>query len=248
VVTPANHASSATAIGLYVGTVIGFGAALLIALGPRQLPPVALVLTLLAAMLVVSVFKLRLPFGQSTMSMAFAVDFVSLLTAGADVAMVVAAAGVLVQCCVRVRSAQPWYRTAFSVATAVISVQAAGLIWTALGGTLAGPTVISAIVPLAAAALVYFGINGGLISAAIALTAGMSPAAWWQTFVATAPGYLVAAAAAGAFVVSMQHQAYLLVALAVAPVAVCYAAYAVLFRRMAERLQEETVSPGTVSV
>jgi hypothetical protein len=247
-VTPSNHSSTATAIGLYVGAVIGFGGALLIALSPRELPSVPLVLTLLAAMLIVSVFKLRLPFGQSTMSMAFAVDFVSLLTAGADVAMIVAAAGVVVQCCVRVRSAQPWYRTAFSVATAVISVQAAGFMWMALGGTLAGPTVMPAIVPLGTAAVVYFAINGGLVSGAIALTTGMSPETWWQTFVATAPGYVVAAAAAGAFVVSMQQHAYLQVALAAAPVVVCYAAYAVLFSRMADRLQQEAASPDAVSV
>src|SRR5687767_699051 len=114
--------------------------------------------TWLAAMAVISLFKLRLPLrrGHSTMSMAYVIDFLVLVTAGADIAMVIAAAGVIVQCTVRVRRSQPWYRTAFSVATVALAVQTAGLVWSAMGGTIAAPGITTTAVPLAMSALAYF--------------------------------------------------------------------------------------------
>ena len=72
--------------------------------------------------------------GNSTMSMAYAVDFVALIMAGPDLAMVVAAAGVLMQCTVRVKKRQPVYRTAFSVASVIIAVHVGGWVWGFLGG------------------------------------------------------------------------------------------------------------------
>ncbi len=156
---------------LYVGVVIAAGAGLVAGFGPAAYPSATLVATLVAAMLVVSYFKLRLPLahGHSTISMAFAVDFVALLTVGADVAMVIAAAGVLVQCMTRVGRRQPLYRTAFSVATVVISVKAAGVTLTALGGGITELRV-AAIMPLVAMTVVYFAAQAGLVAGAIALS------------------------------------------------------------------------------
>ena len=128
--------SRAVATAIYVGAVIATGGVLLVWLAPRAYPDPFLTLGLLSAALALSVFKLRLPLanGVSTMTLAYAVDFLALLVAGADVAMVIAAAGVLLQCTVRVRKAQPLHRTAFSVASVVIAVQATGWVWRALGG------------------------------------------------------------------------------------------------------------------
>ena len=85
-----------------------------------------------------SIFKLRLPLGNgvSTMSMAYAVDFVALIIEGANLAMFLGAIGVLIQCTVRVRRKQPIHRAAFSAAAVIIAVQVAGWGWTALGGSL----------------------------------------------------------------------------------------------------------------
>ena len=126
---------------LYVAAVIGLGAFALTSVTPDDIPPPLLAATWLAAMVVVSLFKLRLPLqrGHATMSMAYVIDFVVLATAGPELAMIVAAAGVLVQCTVRVRRAQPWYRTAFSIATVVLAVKTAGLLWSGLGGTVSDP-------------------------------------------------------------------------------------------------------------
>jgi hypothetical protein len=223
---------------IYVAAVIAVGAGLLASFSPAGYPPVLLTATLLGAMLVVSLFKLRLPLasGPSTISMAFAVDFVALLTAGVDVAMIIAVVGVLVQCCVRVRRRQPWYRTAFSVATVAMSVQAAGWTWAAFGGSLA-EVGVSTILPLAAMAVVYFAVDAGLVAGAIALSSGASRAEDAQPFLATAPGYVLAAAIATAISVMVQQQAYTLVPLAAVPMFGCHFAYDAVFRRMAARLR-----------
>ena len=140
---------------IYIGAVIAAGTLVLATFVPREVPQPMLALTFLAAMIVVSLFKLRLPLGDghSTMSMAYVVDFAVIATAGADLAMVIAAVGVVVQCMVNVRRRQPWYRTAFSVATVVLAVRTAGLVWAALGGSLAGPSGVDAVVPLVVAAV-----------------------------------------------------------------------------------------------
>src|SRR5688572_12394132 len=150
----AERSTRAAAMSLYVGGVIVAGGALLVQFAPRTYPHPFLALTLLLAALVLSVFKLRLPLGRgnSTMSMAYAVDFAALMLVGADLAMVVAAAGVLTQCTVRVKRRQPVYRTAFSVASVIIAVHVAGWVWSVLGGNANGAALYMLAMPLSAAA------------------------------------------------------------------------------------------------
>src|SRR5688500_9041494 len=116
---------------LYVGGVIAAGLGLLAYFAPRELANPVVTSALLAATVALSVFKLRLPLanGHSTMTMAYAVDFVALMIEGANVAMLIAAIGVLVQCTVRVQRRQPIHRAAFSAAAVVIAVQLAGWGW-----------------------------------------------------------------------------------------------------------------------
>ena len=228
-----------TLLFLYVGGVIAGGAGLLASFEPATYPPATLVATLAAAMLVISYFKLRLPLahGNSTISMAFAVDFVALLTVGTDVAMIVAAAGVLVQCCTRVRRRQPLYRTAFSVATIVIAVQVAGFMWTSLGGSITEIGFSTTIVPLVAMTLAYFAVDAGLVATAIALSSGVPAAQDAQPFLATAPGYVLAAAIATVVTMMLRQQDYTLLPVAAVPMLACHVAYGALFRRMAERFR-----------
>ena len=220
---------------LYIGAVIAAGVLVLGTFAPRELPQPVLALTFLAAMIVVSLFKLRLPLGdgQSTMSMAYVVDFAVIATAGADLAMVIAAAGVLVQCTVNVRRRQPWYRTAFSVATVVLAVRTAGLVWAAFGGS-SEAMGFAAVAPLVAAAVPYFAINSGLVAAAIALSSGTSPVRCWrQHFLSTAPSVFAAAAVVAGIEIMMTRDAYLLLVATVVPMALCHLAYAAWFRRLA---------------
>jgi hypothetical protein len=227
-----------TAARLFVGAVIGAGALVLLAYAPREYPQPWLVLTFLAAMLVVSLFKLRIPLGRgcSTMSMAYVVDFLMIVTAGPDVAMAIAAVGALVQCTVNVRRKQPWYRAAFSVASVALAVKSAGTAWQALGGVagVAGP--VETVLPLAAAAVVYFAVNAALVATAVALASGEPlPAMWQGHFVRTAPGYLVAASVVAVVELLMRPEVYLLLPSAAVPMIICHLAYAAWFRQLAEQ-------------
>lgn len=222
---------------VYVGAIIVAGATLFLLCVPRELPNPLFVGSLLAATLLLSVFKLRLPLGNgvSTMSMAYAVDFVALLTAGPDVAMIVAVAGVLLQCTVRVKHAQPVYRTAFSIASIVIAVQAAGWAWRTLGGTLTVPALLTFAVPLSAAAMTYFMVNTALVAGAIGLSKAVSAAReWYREFFWSAPAYFLSAAVGGMIALIVRYDSYVLLPLAAAPLYISYRAYQISVRRIEE--------------
>jgi hypothetical protein len=226
---------------LFVGVVIAAGAAALVARLPDRLERPELTMVFLGVMLAASLFKLRLPLGlgQSTMSMAYVVDFTVLVTLGADVAMLIAAAGVLTQCTVNVRRPQPWYRTAFSMATIVLSVQAAGLVWSAMSAEI-NARLLTVLVQLAAASVVYYVVNSGLVAAAVSLSSGVSAIGFWRrNFVGGLPGYLTAAAVASS-VVTFQS-AYTLLGVALVPMLVGHLAYAAWFRQ-----QQPASIPATV--
>jgi hypothetical protein len=146
----------------------------------------------------------------------------------------VAAAGVIVQCTVRVRRSQPWYRTAFSMATVVLAVKAAGVLWSAMGGSIAAPGITTTALPLMVAAIGYLAVNTGLVAGVIALSAGRASVPAWSQFARTAPALLVAAGAAIVMPILAAHQAYLFMPGAVTPILVCYFSYAAWFRRLAE--------------
>jgi hypothetical protein len=220
---------------LYVGGVIAAGVGLVAYFVPRELSNPAVASALLAATVVLSVFKLRLPLGNghSTMSMAYAVDFVALMVEGANLAMLLAALGVLIQCTVRVKRRQPIHRAAFSAAAVVIAVQLAGWGWRALGGSLTELTLTSTVLPLAATVVAYFIVNTGLVAGAIAVTNHTPARALTPTFLATAPSYLVSAVVAALVGLAMMHGVYLLLPIVASPLFVCYRAYS---RRWADAM------------
>src|SRR5262245_59520127 len=116
---------------IYVSGVIAGGAALLVYMAPRSLARPMFAVSVLTAAIVLSLFKVRLPLhkGVSTMTLAYAADLVALLAGDPNLAMLISAAAVLVQCTTRVRRSQPFYRTMFSMAAVVVSVRAAGAVW-----------------------------------------------------------------------------------------------------------------------
>jgi PAS domain S-box-containing protein len=219
--------------GLYIGGVTVTGGVLLIRLTPHTFSNLPLTIALLGASLLLSNFKLRLPLwrGVSTMSMACAADLLALMILGSNVAMLTSSAGVLLQCTLRVRRTQPWYRAAFSVASVAITVQTSGLIWRILGGDLAGPT----LVPLAATTATYFLVNTGLVATAIGLSNGLSPLrAWYWEFFWSAPSYFLSGAAAGVVGLILIQEEYLLLPSALVPLYVSYRAYQLSLRRIDE--------------
>src|SRR5512143_2847686 len=122
---------------LLVCAVIGLGKILFVAFFPFPSPASPwLFLLLMALSSVTSVFKVSLPLARSgsTMSVSYAVDFASLLLLGPNETMVVAAVSAWSQCTFRIKERNPAYRTLFSMMCLVITVQAAGAVYKALGG------------------------------------------------------------------------------------------------------------------
>src|SRR5262245_18606373 len=233
---------------LYVGAVIAAGAGLLLYLAPRQFENPVVAGARLVSTLVLAVFKLRLPLGNgvSTMSMAYAVDFVALIIEGANLAMLLGAIGVLIQCTVRVRRKQPIHRAAFSAAAVTIAVQVAGWGWRALGGSLTTLTLSTTLLPLIVCAITYFIVNTSLVVGAIAVTSSVSPArAWHPEFWWSAPAYLVSAVIAGLVALAITNGVFVLLPLVASPLYVCYRGYHRRWTQMAAELLNRAAERGT---
>ncbi len=233
---------------IYIGAVIAAGAGLLVYLAPRHLENPVVAGALLVTTLVLSIFKLRLPLGNgvSTMSMAYAVDFVALIIEGANLAMFLGAIGVLIQCTVRVRRKQPIHRAAFSAAAVIIAVQVAGWGWTALGGSLTNLTLSSTLLPLMVCAITYFIVNTSLVVGAIAVTSSVSPArAWNPEFWWSAPAYLVSAVIAGLVALAITNGVFVLLPIVASPLYVCYRGYHRRWSEMATALLNRAAQSGT---
>ena len=124
---------------IYAAAVISAGAFLFVALMPIQFPQPLLFASLLVLTVLTSTWKVNLLLGAnstSTLSVSYAANLTALLLLGPHHAMVVAAAGVWAQCVVKVRHPYPAYRTIFSVAAEVITMQATGLAYIEFGGSL----------------------------------------------------------------------------------------------------------------
>jgi hypothetical protein len=235
---------------LYLGAVIAAGAGLLVALAPRHVENPIVAGALFVTTLVLSVFKIRLPLGKgvSTMSMAYAVDFVALIIESANLAMLLGAIGVLIQCTVRVRRKQPIHRAAFSAAAVIIAVQVAGMGWTALGGSLTTLTLTSTLLPLMVCAITYFIVNTSLVVGAIAVTSAISPArAWNPEFWRSAPAYVVAALVAGLVALAITNGVFVLLPLVASPLYVCYRGYQRRWTDMATTLLNRAAQPAVAA-
>lgn len=221
----------------YIGGVIFVGAVLLVTIAPQARGRPLLAAGLVCVSVVLALFKLRLPLskGVATLAPTCAVDFIALLFAGVPLATVVAAVGVLIQCTVRVRQPQPAFKTAFSVASTVIAVQAAGWVWSALGGSIASPGVLATAIPLSATAVAYFLVQTLLVAGAIALTSAR-PAlrAWHREFMWSAPSYFASAMVAGLVAVVVRYEGYAVAPFAAAPVVLSYLAYQMAVQRIDE--------------
>src|SRR5204862_1275948 len=95
-------------------------------------PLLLLGLLLLSSMSAALKVYLPLTTGGSTMSVSYAVDFASLLLLGPHETMLVAAGSAFSQCNLNRKERNPLYRTLFSMASLVVTVQGAGAAYTAL--------------------------------------------------------------------------------------------------------------------
>ena len=227
---------------LTAGTVAA--AAVRLAFGTTPAASVATMAWFFGLLLVSSIsatFKVRLPLtgGGSTMSLSYAVDFAALLLVGPDLACVAAALSTWSQTTFRVRRRNPPHQVLFSMAAVVLATAAAGQAYQGLGGALDAMPLAYALA-VAGAAGAYFIVTTSLIALAVAWSRGASPLAVWHAdFLWTAPGYVVGAAAAAAFVSALGHVSAIVLLLAVAvPALLTYRSYHVYFERLADEQRQ----------
>jgi diguanylate cyclase (GGDEF)-like protein/putative nucleotidyltransferase with HDIG domain len=188
------------AVESFAGAITGLGAVVLVlrlpALAFDQLP---LFLALLAAAIVISVSKVRLPIagGTAQLSMWFGTDLLSLMLLGADQAMLIAGVSAVLQCCFMSRTWPTRHRVLFSAAVPILAVQAAGLAAGALGGFHRDLSPARLVVVTLAAAVALYVVNITLVGLAVAWSQGQSMArAWLGGRLRAAPALLIAAACA----------------------------------------------------
>src|SRR5438552_14053141 len=133
----------------YVGAVVLGGAISLASFFPVAFPRPGLFAVLLVSACLTSVWKINLPIplaSGSTLSVSHAAYLMALLLLGPRQAMLIAVAGSLTQCTVKVKRQYPVYRTAFSISAEAITMAATSLAYAWLDGPLA-PTDFSRLPP-----------------------------------------------------------------------------------------------------
>jgi diguanylate cyclase (GGDEF)-like protein/putative nucleotidyltransferase with HDIG domain len=216
------------------------GAIVLALCAPHNLVHPILFAVLLLCSSVASALKVSLPLASSgsTMSVSYAVDFAALLLLGADPTMFVAAASAWSQCTFRTKTRAETYRTLFSMASLVLTVKAAGLVYSWFGGP--GPTdtfSVSALTkPLVGAATGYFVCNTALIATAIGLSTRQPiMKVWNENFLWSAPSYFVGAGAAGLAATIIERGGYWMASLLAAPLYLTYRTYKVYMGRVQDQ-------------
>ena len=223
----------------FVSAVILTGGILLLVCLPLvhfKQPLVFLALLLLSSATASLKVYLPLTTSGSTMSVSYAVDFAALLLIGPHETMLVAAGSALSQCYLNTKGRNPLYRTLFSMASLVITVQAAGLVFHLLGYRGPGSPLADVARPLVGAATVYFLLNTGLVATAIALSTRERIVTTWQTnFLWSAPSYFVGAGTAALAAKYIEHAGYWIAPLTFAPLYLTYRTYKVYMGRIEDQ-------------
>jgi diguanylate cyclase (GGDEF)-like protein/putative nucleotidyltransferase with HDIG domain len=221
---------------LYVGGVIAIGLTLmLLRLPDATFAQPVLFVALLVLSSMTAALKVHLPLttSGSTMSVSYAVDFASLLLLGPHETMLVAAGSAFSQCHLNIKERNPIYRTLFSVASLVITVQASGYVFHLLGGGASSMAFTAIARPLVGAATVYFLLNTGLVATAIALSTGTPViSTWHNNFLWSAPSYFVGAGSAALAAAFVTHAGYWVAPFTFAPLYLTYRTYKVYMGRI----------------
>src|SRR5882724_5239756 len=221
---------------LYVTAVITVGVILMVLRLPDATfaqPVLFVALLLLSSMSAALKVHLPLTTSGSTMSVSYAVDFASLLLLGPHETMLVAAGSAFSQCHLNIKERNPIYRTLFSVASLVITVQASGLAFQLLGGGASSMAFTAIARPLVGAATVYFLLNTGLVATAIALSTRTPILSTWNNnFLWSAPSYFVGASSAAFAAWFVTRFGFWVAPITFAPLYLTYKTYKVYMGRI----------------
>jgi signal transduction histidine kinase/ActR/RegA family two-component response regulator len=230
----------------YVSTVLVAGTLTFAAYFPDSYPRPLLFTGLLAAACLTSIWKVNLPIplaSSATLSMADVANLLALLLLGPQQAVLVAVAGVLIQCTVNVSRPYPWYRTLFSAAAAALTIVSAWLAYASLR-ELSGAATLP---PLAVvgAMTVYFVVNTSLVAAAIAVSTGRRAwRVWRDDFLWSGMSFMMAGGAGALAAVVIENGHGWKAVLVIAPVYVTYRTYRLFVERLTS---ERTLTSGVVA-
>src|SRR2546422_9820151 len=152
--------------------------------------------------------------------------------------MLVAAASAWSQSPSRTKSPAAASRTLFSMASLVLTVKAAGLVYVWLGGRPPSEpfSLLTIPKPLVGAATAYFVCNTALIATAIGLSTRQSiPRVWNENFLWSAPSYFVGAGAAAVAASVIDRGGDWVGGLAAAPLYLTYRTYKVYLGRVQDQ-------------
>ncbi len=238
----------------YVVLVGCAGAFALVRSLPQTFNQPLLFVGLLSAACLTSLWKVNLPLpltSGSTLSVSYAADLMALLLLGPRHAVVIAVAGVLAQCTLKVKAPYPVYRTLFSMAAEAITMMATGFVYTSLGGPFAPVQFGLLARPLVGAITAYFIVNTGLVAGAIAASTGRSFfRVWRDDFLWSSASFMVAGTAGAVAAVVVARGEHWKAVLMTAPIYLTYRTYQVFIGRLedqrrhsaeTERLHKATV-------
>ena len=206
---------------------------------PRLQLSVLMLLSLAASMI-----KVEIPIAghASTLTACHVIDLIALIMFGTNAAVVVSAWGGWTQCTFRSRVPNPRHQTAFSIATLALTTWTAGLVFTWMNGSSAGPASVTRWDALGAASMVFFLLNSGLVAGAVALTTSQRlRTIWFDFFFSSWPSYVIGAVLAAAIVAGIQHESYWLVPPLVAALALLHRNH----RAVVERVNDSMSDPLT---
>ena len=225
---------------VYVATICAAGAAALaFAFSADTTHPIALAV-FLAISLVASMAKVEIAVlgSGATLTGGHIADLLALTLGGPSAAVLVSAFSAWMQCTFGSRARNPIHQTLFSIAALALSMSAAGLLYTYLGGG-SGLAPLD-LKPFAAAATVFFIMNSGLVAGAVSLTTGDTVRSVWSDFIlAVWPSYLIGAGLSAVLAVGLQEQDYWLIPLLAATLAVLHRNYQACIARMNDGITDE---------
>ncbi|PYR51529.1 MAG: hypothetical protein DMF89_05260, partial [Acidobacteria bacterium] len=228
----------------YVAVMVALGALTLASYGRLPAGQTLEFVGLALAAILTSAFKLHLPTtkNRATLSVAFVIDFTSLLVLGPGPTLLIASAGALAQSTIVVKRRNPLYRTLFNIACLAITVQATGWSYQALGGTsqqFAWPSNANA---LTAALFIYFVLNSACIALAMALsTRQRFLLVWRENFLWGGPSYFIGAIIAAVMAEVIGHRAWGLIPLGAMPVYMLFRTYGVYVGRLEDENRHREV-------
>jgi PAS domain S-box-containing protein len=229
--TAVRQAGPRPGLNAYTNVVMLVGATLVALFARDALAVNASWLTALFVLAIATAFfKLNLPIagGGSTMTLGYVVGFIGLVVLGAHPTALAVSAGIWTQCTYRPERKTPmdYRRRLFSVACGIITVEAAGWVFEALGGVPGSRASSSLAAPLAGAALAYFFVNTWLVAGAIALSSGEPIGrVWHANFMWSGPSYFISAGVVGLGAVTVERGGYVLALLLTTPLLLTYTAY-----------------------